>query len=342
MKYDASNGAQLAIQKSTDAPTIVMSKYIMFGHVDLVAKSSPGTGIVSSFVLLSQDLDEIDWEWLGGDNYNVQTNFFGKGDTSSYDRAASINVQTPIDMYHKYSIDWTAERMVWLIDDAPVRTVSYNDALARGGKMYPQTPMVVKFGNWIGCLDSSNPQTTGTCQWAGGQADLSKGPFIMSIKSINVTDYGCGGEYTYSDKSGNWQSIKSNGKCDGKGTGPTTPPPAAAAVGAAGAAGVASGAKLPDTQGSGSSSDPAPSGAAVPLSFAAPHSNSTKSTGQSTSSALDSSQSTHPGTGTEIAKGVNDNSPLTTSEASGKSKQKFGKIDLFVIIFGLCLGYLVM
>lgn len=51
----------------------------MFGRVDIQLKAAPGAGIVSSFVLQSDTLDEIDWEWLGADPDEVQSNYFGKG-----------------------------------------------------------------------------------------------------------------------------------------------------------------------------------------------------------------------------------------------------------------------
>jgi hypothetical protein len=47
--------------KETDAPTLVSRWYIFFGKVDIVLQSAPGTGIVSSFVMESDDLDEIDF-----------------------------------------------------------------------------------------------------------------------------------------------------------------------------------------------------------------------------------------------------------------------------------------
>lgn len=345
--YDPKLGAQFSIKSGTDAPTMALTKHIMFGRVEMVTKSSPGTGIVSSFVLLSQDLDEIDWEWLGGDNNNVQTNFFGKGDTSSYDRAATLPVKTPIDMFHKYSIDWTAERIVWEIDDQPIRTVSFNDPLTRGGSMYPQTPMKVKIGNWIGCLDASNPQTSGTCQWAGGQADLTKGPFIMSVKSIKVTDYGCGGEYSYSDNSGSFKSIKSTGVCDGKGTGPDSkleskpesdaPPgngPGLAPGTGAGRKGV------PDQVApSPVSAGPAAKATGASFSTGSPKVNST------TSPDMSSGAKGNPypaGSDTPTAKSSPSSPPATTSEASGKPKHKYGKIEIVVGILGLGLGFLVM
>jgi hypothetical protein len=43
------------------ASTIVSAKYIFFGKVDVTMKAANGTGVVSSFVMESDDLDEIDW-----------------------------------------------------------------------------------------------------------------------------------------------------------------------------------------------------------------------------------------------------------------------------------------
>lgn len=80
-------GAVFNISSDTDAPTVSSDFYIFFGQVEVVMQASPGTGIVSSIVLESDDLDEIDWEWLGGNDTSVETNYFGKGNTSTYDRA---------------------------------------------------------------------------------------------------------------------------------------------------------------------------------------------------------------------------------------------------------------
>ncbi len=43
------------------ARTIVSNEYIFFGKVEVALKAANGTGIVSSFVMESDDLDEIDW-----------------------------------------------------------------------------------------------------------------------------------------------------------------------------------------------------------------------------------------------------------------------------------------
>ena len=57
----SSEGVELTINQQGDAPTIETPYYIFFGEVSVVMKASAGTGIISSIVLESDDLDEVDW-----------------------------------------------------------------------------------------------------------------------------------------------------------------------------------------------------------------------------------------------------------------------------------------
>jgi hypothetical protein len=54
-------GAEFTIDSSGAARTMISNHYIFFGRVETWVKSAPGQGIISSFVLESDDLDEIDW-----------------------------------------------------------------------------------------------------------------------------------------------------------------------------------------------------------------------------------------------------------------------------------------
>ena len=49
------------IAKKGDAPTIESKFSIFFGELEVKMTTAPGTGIVSTIVLESDDLDEIDW-----------------------------------------------------------------------------------------------------------------------------------------------------------------------------------------------------------------------------------------------------------------------------------------
>ncbi|EME49281.1 glycoside hydrolase family 16 protein [Dothistroma septosporum NZE10] len=202
--YDDSDGAIFTIAKSGEAPTIQTDFYIFFGRVDVVMKAAPGTGIVSSVVLESADLDEIDWEFLGGSDGQVQSNFFGKGNTTNYNRVQYHNVADTQDTWHTYSIDWSKERIEYIIDGTTVRTLEYSSSLALDGQNYPQTPMQLKLGSWAGG-DSSNE---GTVEWAGGKTDYTKAPFTMYVKSVKITNSNPACSYEYGDMTGSYESIK--------------------------------------------------------------------------------------------------------------------------------------
>ncbi|KAB5551388.1 concanavalin A-like lectin/glucanase domain-containing protein [Coniochaeta sp. 2T2.1] len=207
--YSSDNGVSFTVASPGDAPQLASVFYIMFGRVECTMRSAPGAGIVSSLVLISDDLDEIDMEWLGADDTEVQTNYFGKGQTTTYNRGEFNPAPNNQAEWITYTIDWTADRIVWSVGGTVVRTLRYGDASGQ----YPQTPMQVKFGSWSGG-DSAN--APGTVEWARGPTDYSKGPFSMHVKSIVVTDYSTGSAYKYGDTSGNWGSIVAvDGKVNG-------------------------------------------------------------------------------------------------------------------------------
>jgi hypothetical protein len=200
-------GAEFTVAQKGQSPTMQTEFYIFWGKIEVNMKVASGQGIVSSIVLESDDLDEIDWEMIGGNKTHVETNFFGKGNTTIMDRAIWYPMATPPqDNFHNYSVEWTKETIKWGIDGSVVRTLPITDPSTINGTQYPQTPMTVRLGIWAGG-DSDNPN--GTIQWAGGLTDYSQGPFTMSVKSINIQDYTTGyTTYKYGDMTGSWQSIE--------------------------------------------------------------------------------------------------------------------------------------
>ncbi|KAL8376161.1 hypothetical protein RB595_007323 [Gaeumannomyces hyphopodioides] len=199
------DGVSFTVARGGDAPQLISVFYIMFGRVEVTMKAAPGKGIVSTLVLQSDTLDEIDLEWLGADGSEVQSNYFGKGLTTSYNRGQFHKNPGNQDRFITYAIDWTQDRIVWSVDGTAVRTLKYADA--EPGQ-YPQTPMQVKFGAWSGG-DPANP--SGTVAWARGPTDYSRGPFSMLVRSMVVADYSSGKQYRYKDTTGTWQSIEAVG-----------------------------------------------------------------------------------------------------------------------------------
>jgi beta-glucanase (GH16 family) len=344
MSYDGTNGAEFIITTS-QAPTISSEKYIMFGKVTVTTRASAGTGIVSSFILESDDLDEIDWEWLGSTDSSVESNFFGKGNTTTYDRAIYHPVTDPIGTFNTYVIDWTADSIKWYIGSDLVRTLNYGDPLALGGKNYPQTPMRVKMGSWVGCADAaaaSNPATAGTCSWAGGPADFSQAPFTMYVQNVIVEDYGCGGDYTYTDLTGSYQSIKSSGTC---GANNASSGSSASASGssssAASSSSSASGGVLAQTSSTVSSFTSSATGTATGTGVA----NGSNSNATATLSTVTTPTASGSTTKTSSSASGTASAPAQATSNAGDSltpKHKYGVLDYAVIALGLGLGYLVM
>lgn len=346
--YDNSLGAVFTINKATDAPTISNVGYIMFGRIEVWTRAAPGTGIVSSFILESDDLDEIDWEWLGFNNAEVENNFFGKGNTTSYNRAEYPPVTTPIDTFHNYTIDWTSKATIWYIDGKPVRTLAFDDPLTIGGKNYPQTPMKVKMGSWVGCASKaaeSDPASKGTCDWAGGSADFSKAPFNMYVMNVTIQDYGCATEYSYGDMSGSFESIKATGGCSANGKSSSS-----ASSSASG------GSSSPSSSSSSSPSSSSPLSSSSSISTSG---SSAKSTSGSSSDTISTGNTTGIVSGTAapsagikatasaISPSGTSLSPLaqiSTGDGNSikKPKHEYGMLDFGVMALGLGLGYLVM
>ncbi|PVH18514.1 uncharacterized protein CXQ87_001445 [Candidozyma duobushaemuli] len=204
------DGLELTLKKKGDNPGIRSTFYIMFGRVEVLMKAAPGKGIVSSFFLMSDDLDEIDIELLGGDDTQVQSNYFSKGDTTTYDRGEYHSTPgSPHENYFNYTIVWTEDEIVWYVEGTPVRTLSSDNSQG-----FPQSPSYIKAGIWAGG-DPTNEE--GTIEWAGGSTDYSKAPFTMHIKKLSVDDYSTGDKYEYTDRSGSWKSIKAvNGEINGR------------------------------------------------------------------------------------------------------------------------------
>lgn len=206
IEYSSENGAAFTIAEEGYSPTLTSQFFFFWGRTEVIMKTANGTGIISSIVYGSDDLDEVDWEFLGGDTLGVQTNYYGKGVTTDYTHGASFNATSNIQSeWHNYTNVWTEEKLEWWLDGTLLRTLYPADA--NDTWAYPQTPMSLRLGIWAGG-DSSQAQ--GTIEWAGGATDYSTGPFTMYVQSVRVTDYSKGSTYEYTDNSGNYTSIKIN------------------------------------------------------------------------------------------------------------------------------------
>ncbi|KAK5070882.1 60S ribosomal protein L37 [Lithohypha guttulata] len=208
VNFSPTDGAMFTFNKRYDAPYIWTDKYLMFGRVDVKLRAAPGAGLITGSVLMSDNQDELDWEW-SGNNFGkgegkVQTNYFGKGITGHYDRGAEINVNDPHGKFYTYSYDWKPEQVEWLIDGRVVRTLKNTGA--GGDYQYPQSPSRLHLGIW-NAGDPDTPQATS--DWAGGKLNMTGGPYTAYIQSVKITPYKPCSSYKFPEKfSGKWEDVQ--------------------------------------------------------------------------------------------------------------------------------------
>ncbi|GJZ07501.1 putative xyloglucan:xyloglucosyl transferase, xyloglucan-specific endo-beta-1,4-glucanase [Tanacetum coccineum] len=116
----------------------------LFGRFDMKLKLVPGdsAGTITTFYLSSQGTrrDEIDFEFLGnstGNPYTIHTNVYSQ-------RKGNKEQQfhfwfDPTAAFHTYTIVWNSQRIIFLIDNIPVRVFNNHDA---SGVSFPKSQPV--------------------------------------------------------------------------------------------------------------------------------------------------------------------------------------------------------
>ncbi|KAL6566018.1 hypothetical protein OROHE_005073 [Orobanche hederae] len=117
--------------------------------------------------------DEIDFEFLGhidGQNWLLQTNFYGNGSTNRGREERYELWFDPSEDFHRYGVLWTDSRLTYYVDDVPIRHV---DAV---GADFPSKEMI-----WYGTIWNGSDWAT-----AGGKykLDMNYGPFIAKYSNF--------------------------------------------------------------------------------------------------------------------------------------------------------------
>ncbi|KAI9217676.1 concanavalin A-like lectin/glucanase domain-containing protein [Blastocladiella britannica] len=150
--------------------TIPTLRFFQYGVISARIKVAGGQGVISSFITKTSTNDnvgdEIDFEMLGAHPNEVQTNFYWNGNID-YTKGARYNfpekAASTIDDYHIYTIDWNADRMIWLVDGSAIRTVTADSVKGK----YPSQISRIYFSVW----DAGCGTLQGTVDWAGGATD---------------------------------------------------------------------------------------------------------------------------------------------------------------------------
>ncbi|KAL3652453.1 hypothetical protein CASFOL_002134 [Castilleja foliolosa] len=149
----------------------------IFPRVKLVPGNSAGT--VTTFFLSSQGEghDEIDFEFLGnasGKPYTVHTNVYSKG---KGDKEQQFHLwYDPTAAFHTYSIVWTAQRIIFLVDNSPIRVFNNHES---SGVAFPNTKAMRVYCSLWNADD-----------WAtqGGRikTDWTNAPFVADYRNFKI------------------------------------------------------------------------------------------------------------------------------------------------------------
>ena len=72
----------LTMAQGTVGTLLASTSYVWYGNVKATLKTSRTAGVVTAFILLSDVKDEIDFEFIGTDLNDVQSNYYFQGITN--------------------------------------------------------------------------------------------------------------------------------------------------------------------------------------------------------------------------------------------------------------------
>ncbi|KAF2737659.1 hypothetical protein EJ04DRAFT_430525 [Polyplosphaeria fusca] len=189
--YD--NSLLLTMAEGTVGTLLASTHYVWYGKICAKMTTSQGKGVVTAFIMMSDVKDEIDFEFVGVDINNAQSNFYSQGVTN-YENSANLTVtDDTVSHVHNYCIDWKPDTLDWYIDDEKLRSLKRTDTWnATSGRFdYPQTPSRIMLSLWPAGLPTN---AKGTIEWAGGEIDwnsqyMQNGYYYAMVEEVTVECY---------------------------------------------------------------------------------------------------------------------------------------------------------
>ncbi|KAF2439946.1 glycoside hydrolase family 16 protein [Karstenula rhodostoma CBS 690.94] len=192
IKYP-SGGVALTMAENTVGTLLASTFYVWYGKICATMSTSQGPGVVTAFIMMSDVKDEIDFEFIGNDIANAQSNWYSQGVTN-YKNMEKLEVSPDtVGKTHEYCIDWSEDELSWSVDGNKGRTVKRADSWnATSGRFdYPQTPSRIMLSLWPAGLSTN---AKGTIEWAGGEIDwnseyMTNGMYAALVTKVTVDCY---------------------------------------------------------------------------------------------------------------------------------------------------------
>nr|XP_010906322.1 probable xyloglucan endotransglucosylase/hydrolase protein 28 [Elaeis guineensis] len=153
----------IALDERTGAGFASQDLYLHgFFSASIKLPSDYAAGVVVAFYMSNGDVfekthDELDFEFLGnirGREWRVQTNVYGNGSTAIGREERYDLWFDPTEDFHQYSILWSHDRIIFYIDNIPIREIVRTESM---GGQFPSKPMSLYATIW----DGSNWATSG-------------------------------------------------------------------------------------------------------------------------------------------------------------------------------------
>jgi beta-glucanase (GH16 family) len=183
----------LTMAEGTVGTLLASTFYVWYGKICAKMTTSQGKGVVTAFIMMSDVKDEIDFEFVGTDINNAQSNWYSQGVTD-YTNSKNLTVQPDtVGKVHEYCIDWTPDELKWIVDGNTARSVKKSDTFNKTADRfeYPQTPSRIMLSLWPAGLPSN---AKGTIDWAGGEIDwnskyMRNGYYYAMVQEVTVECY---------------------------------------------------------------------------------------------------------------------------------------------------------
>lgn len=118
---------------------ISSNEYFQYGTVEVEMMMAKGENVVTAIVLLADNKDEIDYEFVGKDTSIIQSNLYYKGEPIYETNAEYHNTNLDLTTsFNNYTIVWQPGNLRWFI----------NGKLLRRETMFPDTASKLYIGIW--------------------------------------------------------------------------------------------------------------------------------------------------------------------------------------------------
>ncbi|XP_077241023.1 putative xyloglucan endotransglucosylase/hydrolase protein 27 [Tasmannia lanceolata] len=177
----------ISLDEKTGAGFVSQDLYLHgFFSASIKLPADYTAGVVVAFYMSNGDIfekthDELDFEFLGnirGKEWRIQTNVYGNGSIGIGREERYGLWFDPSEDFHKYSILWTDNQIIFYVDDIPIREIIRTEAM---GGDFPSKPMSLYATIW----DGSNWATSG----GRYKVNYKYAPYIAEFS--NLVLHGC-------------------------------------------------------------------------------------------------------------------------------------------------------